>query len=143
MKYLLDTNIILILFQGRENEVSKETVAILSDQKNKFFASVISLNEITQLYRKKKIKGLDYERYDTAQKLLKFLLKEMNFVCFLDFSEKHALKVATLNFVPKHKDPNDLAIIAHAMSEKMTVISTDDLFPAYQKQGAKVIHNQR
>ncbi len=143
MKYLLDTNIILILFQGREKEIRKETADILGSQENKFFASVISLNEITQLYRKKKIKKLDYEKYDTAQKFLKILIKEMSFVQFLDFSEKHSLIVAKLNFVSKHKDPNDLAIIAHSIGEKMTVISTDELFPNYQKQGAKIIYNPR
>lgn len=143
MTYFLDTNIILILFQGREKEITKEVAKILSDDKNTFFASVISLNEITQLYRKKKIKELDYQKYDTAQKFIKTLIKEMHFVIFGEFSQKHALIVSKLNFVPKHNDPNDLAIIAHAMGEKMVVISTDKNFPSYEKQGAKVIFNQR
>ncbi|GIZ14026.1 type II toxin-antitoxin system VapC family toxin [Capnocytophaga catalasegens] len=143
MRYLLDTNIILILFQGREKEIRKEIAEILENEKNKFFASIISLNEIIQLYRKKKIKGIDYDRYDTPLKFLKSIITQLPLITYLPFEEKHSLKVATLNFVPKHKDPNDLAIIAHAMSKKMTIISTDDLFPAYQKQGAKVIHNKR
>lgn len=63
MKYLLDTNIILILFLGRYAELRSKTLEILGNEKNEFLASVISLNEIVQLYRKKKIKELDYTKY--------------------------------------------------------------------------------
>lgn len=143
MKYFLDTNIILILFQSREKEITKEVARILSDDKNTFFASVISLNEITQLYRKKKIQGLDYEKYNTTQKFIKTIVTSLTRINYIAFEQKHALLVSKLNFVPKHNDPNDLAIIAHAMGEKATLISTDKNFPLYQEQGAKIIHNQR
>lgn len=143
MKYLLDTNIILILFQGRYDELRTQTKEILANEKNVFFTSVISLNEISQLYRKKKIEGLDYEKYNTAKKLLQSIIKTLSMVTFLDFSQKHAFITSQLTFVPKHNDPNDLAIIAHAMGEKMTIISTDKNFPFYKEQGAKVVHNQR
>lgn len=142
MKYLLDTNIILILFLGSYDELRPKTLTILDNNKNSFFASVISLNEMIQLYRKKKIKDLDYEKYDTTDKFLKAIIKQLPLITYLPFEEKHALIVAKLNFVPKHRDPNDLAIIAHTMGEKSIVISTDDLFPAYEKQGVKVVHNK-
>ena len=143
MKYFLDTNIIIILSEGRYNELRPFVLEILQDSKNSFYASSISLLEIAQLYRKKRFKGVDYTIVDTGEKFIKQILKAVYLVKILPFEDKQAFVAGRLDFVPKHNDPNDLAILAHAISEKMTIISCDDKFPFYQKQGAKVIHNQR
>ena len=143
MKYFLDTNIIIILYEGRYNELRPFVWEILQDSKNSFYASSISLLEIAQLYRKKRFKGVDYTIVDTGEKFIKQILKAVYLVKILPFEDKQAFVAGRLDFVPKHNDPNDLAILAHAISEKMTIISCDDKFPEYQKQGAKVIHNQR
>ena len=144
MKYFLDTNIIIILFEGRYNELRSSVLKILDDvEKNSFYASSISLLEIAQLYRKKRLKNVDYSVFNIGDKLIKHILKAVPMVKILPFEDKQAFVAGRLDFVPKHNDPNDLAILAHAISEKMTIISCDDKFPFYQKQGAKVIHNQR
>ena len=144
MKYFLDTNIIIILFEGRYNELRSSVLKILDDvEKNSFYASSISLLEIAQLYRKKRLKNVDYSVFNTGDKLIKHILKAVPMVKILPFEDKQAFVAGRLDFVSKHNDPNDLAILAHAISEKMTIISCDDKFPEYQKQGAKVIHNQR
>lgn len=146
MRYFLDTNMILIPFQGRFDEMSKEVEKVLKDEKNTFVASVISLNEIIQLYRKKKIANIDYQKYDTPYKLLRSIIyhfKNSSGIEFLTFDTACAFRVSRINFVPKHNDPNDLAIIAHSIVEKATIISTDRLFKEYEKQGAKVIYNKR
>ena len=64
-------------------------------------------------------------------------------VKILPFEQRHAFIAGRLEFIPKHNDPNDLAIIAHAIAEEMPLISCDDKFPDYQAQGAMVIHNPR
>ena len=144
MKYFLDTNIIIILFEGRYNELRSSVLKILDDvEKNSFYASSISLLEMAQLYRKKRFKNIDYNVFNTGDKLIKHILKVVPMVKIIPFEDKQAFVAGRLDFVPKHNDPNDLAILAHAISEKMTIISCDDKFPEYQKQGAKVIHNQR
>ena len=143
MKYFLDTNIIIILFEGRQKEIKRKVFDILLDEKNSFYASSISLLEMAQLYRKKRFKNIDYNVFNTGDKLIKHILKAVPMVKILPFEDKQAFIAGRLDFVPKHNDPNDLAILAHAISEKMTIISCDDKFPFYQKQGAKVIHNQR
>lgn len=143
MKYFLDTNIIIILFEGRQKEIKRKVFDILLDEKNSFYASSISLLEIAQLYRKKRLKNVDYSVFNTGDKLIKHILKAVPMVKILPFEDKQAFVAGRLDFVPKHNDPNDLAILAHAISEKMTIISCDDKFPEYQKQGAKVIHNPR
>ena len=144
MKYFLDTNIIIILFEGRYNELRSSVLKILDDvEKNSFYASSISLLEMAQLYRKKRFKNIDYNVFNTGDKLIKHILKVVPMVKILPFEDKQAFVAGRLDFVPKHNDPNDLAILAHAISEKMTIISCDNKFPEYQKQYAKLIHNQR
>lgn len=49
MKYFLDINIILILFQGRKNEIRDNVKEILQEDNNTFYVSTISLLEIAQL----------------------------------------------------------------------------------------------
>ena len=41
-----------------------------------------------------------------------------------------------------HKDPFDHIIIAHAISHKMSLVSSDTKFPFYRKQGLKLIENK-
>ena len=135
MNYLLDTNIIIILFEGRNNEIRDNVKQILLDDENNFYVSTISLLEIAQLYRKKKFKNINYELLNTGDKLIKHILKT--------FEERHAFATARLVFVPNHNDPNDLAIIAHSITENLILISSDDKFPYYEEQGALVIHNSR
>ena len=104
MKYFLDTNIILILFQGRQKEIKREVFNILLDEKNSFYGSSISLLEIAQLYRKKKIEGINYESKDfnTGEKLIKHILKAVPMVKILPFEDKQAFVAGRLDFVPKH-----------------------------------------
>lgn len=143
MNYLLDTNIIIILFEGRNNEIRDNVKQILLDDENNFYVSTISLLEIAQLYRKKKFKNINYELLNTGDKLIKHILKTIDMVEILPFEERHAFATARLIFVPNHNDSNDLAIIAHSITENLILISSDDKFPYYEEQGALVIHNSR
>ena len=145
MKYFFDTNIILILFQGRDDEIRTNVKNILTDEGNSFYISTISLLEIAQLCRKRRIDGVDYEseKFDDGEKIIKHILKELPIINILPFEEKDALIAARLKFVSNHNDPNDLAIIGHSIGVGMPLISCDDKFPFYEAQGAKVIHNPR
>ena len=143
MNYFLDTNIILILFFNRDNELEPTILSILRDNRNSFFASTMSLLEIAQLYRKRKIKEIDYDIFDIGDKLIDSILYQLPFVEILPFEHREARIASRLTFVPNHKDPNDLAIMAHSISEKMPIISCDDKFPEYISQGITVLYNKR
>ena len=143
MNYFLDTNIILILFFNRDNELEPTILSILRDNRNSFFASTMSLLEIAQLYRKRKIKEIDYDIFDIGDKLIDSILYQLPFVEILPFEHREARIASRLTFVPNHKDPNDLAIMAHAISEQMPIISCDDKFPEYVSQGIIVLYNKR
>ena len=143
MNYFLDTNIILILFFNRYNELEPTILSILRDNRNSFFASTMSLLEIAQLYRKRKIKEIDYDIFDIGDKLIDSILYQLPFVEILPFEHREARIASRLTFIPNHKDPNDLAIMAHAISEQMPIISCDDKFPEYVSQGITVLYNKR
>ena len=100
---------------------------------------------MAQLYRKKRINNINYEsrEFNTGDKFISYILNELPILKILPFEEKHALIASRLSFVKNHNDPNDLAIIAHAIGEKMLLISCDDKFPLYKEQGASIIHNSR
>ena len=70
MRFFLDTNIILILFQGRNSEIKDQVRSLLSCEQNSFYTSSISLLEILQLYRKKKIDGIDRFRVVICDSIL-------------------------------------------------------------------------
>ena len=143
MNYFLDTNIILILFFNRYNELEPTILSIHRDNRNCFFASTMSLLEIAQLYRKRKIKEIDYDIFDIGDKLIDSILYQLPFVEILPFEHREARIASRLTFVPNHKDPNDLAIMAHSISEQMPIISCDDKFPEYISQGIIVLYNKR
>lgn len=143
MNYFLDTNIILILYLKKYKEIETFIQSILTNSQNSFYASIISLLEIAQLYRKKKIIELDYEVFDIGDKLIDSISNNLPTIEILPFEYREARIASRLTFVPNHKDPNDLAIIAHAISEQMPIISCDDKFPEYESQGVTVIHNHR
>jgi PIN domain nuclease of toxin-antitoxin system len=42
-----------------------------------------------------------------------------------------------------HKDPSDHLIIAHSITEKLPLISSDQRFPYYTEQGLDLIFNKR
>ena len=143
MNYFLDTNIILILFFNRDNELEPTILSILRDNRNSFFASTISLLEIAQLYRRKKIKEIDYGILNTGDKFIENISYSLPIIEVLPFEYREARIASRLNFVPNHKNPNDLAIMAHVISEQMPIISCDDKFPEYISQGITVLYNKR
>jgi PIN domain nuclease of toxin-antitoxin system len=61
-------------------------------------------------------------------------------ISILDF-DKEAIEILfNLPFIKENTDPFDLSIIAHAISQKMTLISEDSQFRPFQKHG---LHLQR
>jgi PIN domain nuclease of toxin-antitoxin system len=60
------------------------------------------------------------------------------------FFNKHHLSVyMELCLSEGHKDMNDHAIIAQAMSDKIALISSDNAFKNYTTQGLNFIFNKR
>ena len=138
-RYLLDTNVLIFFIFGNDEEISKDTNLILKDYNNILCTSSIVINEIIQLYRLKKIKS---KKYKTAIEIQEAIEKDF-FIEILPFNKIHTKTLANLTIAENHNDPFDHAIISQAISDKLTLISSDTKFKHYTSQKLKFVFNRR
>ena len=110
---------------------------LLDDYNSKFYMSVISVQEIIHLYKQDKIRTTWKSPEDIFP-----ALKATGFE-FLFLSEEHLYTYSMLNTARNHNDPQDHAIISQAISERMTLISSDTKFIFYTKQKLNLLFNSR
>ena len=61
----------------------------------------------------------------------------------VDYIKKeHILALGKIEQIQEHKDPFDHVIIAHAIANKITLISSDTKMQGYKNQGLKFIWNK-
>ncbi|MCD8394730.1 MAG: type II toxin-antitoxin system VapC family toxin [Bacteroidales bacterium] len=138
MRLLLDTNIFVFLATDADY-LSKDVFALIDDPDNQLYMSAESLKELIVAYRNK---GLGGKRWKNEQHMLDTVEEEYN-VTVLPITKEHMRTFAALqiNEAQGHKDPSDHVIISHAITEGLTLISSDTRFPFYRKQGLELIEN--
>lgn len=123
MKYLLDTHIILWMFDDY-SKLSEKTHSEIENLDNECFVSVISLYEIAikknigKLETSHSIKTFADEIGKVGMKLLSLEISYLE-------------KYLSLPQFDNHKDPFDRFIISTALSEGLTIISADTKFELY------------
>jgi PIN domain nuclease of toxin-antitoxin system len=138
MRYLLDTNIVLFLFREKD-QLSKETISILNDDRNQIYVSSESVKELILLWESKHftVKG-----WKSPEPIIDFILDDM--MCEIKpMTEKHLRTLANLPRFEDHKDPFDRAIISHAITENITLVSSDGKFDRYERFGLDWIFNPK
>lgn len=138
-RYYLDTNIVIFLVFGELDNLSKEVGNILSDFNNQLLVSAISISELVQLYRIKKITS---KKYRTTESLITTIEKDFH-IKIMPFNTNHVKTMAKLSVLNGHDDPFDHAIISQAISDKITLISSDRKFEDYTKQRLAFVFNRR
>jgi PIN domain nuclease of toxin-antitoxin system len=114
--YLLDTHTLFWL-DTDPSRLSATALAIIRKRSNSIFVSSISVWELSIKHRLGKLPsaaGLLHSYYNS---LAHYDFRE------LSFSSHHAL--AEKNLSSPHKDPFDRALVAQAMTEKLSLISND------------------
>ena len=137
-RYLLDTNILVFILSGNRN-LSKNVIEITQDYANQLYTSSIVLTEIIQLHRLNKIQSKKYKSVFEIQEAIE---KEY-FIEILPFTKQHVKTLAQLSISEGHNDPFDHAIISHAITDKLTLISSDKKFENYITQKLKFVFNRR
>jgi len=135
-RYLLDTNIVLFfLFDSKE--LKREIFDLLTDYNNRLYVSTISIQEIIHLYKSNKIK--------TQWKRAEEILPNIDAVHFesLPVKREHLVTYSGLSTSKFHNDPADHVIISQAITEKITLISSDNKFENYLNQKLHFIFNNR
>lgn len=138
-RYILDTNIIAFMSSGNTDELDNNVQNILSDYNNQLYVSSVSVVELLQLFRIKKIKP---KQYKTSESLSNAIEKDL-LIQILPFNKQNTAQLAKLQIAATHNDPFDHAIIAHAISQKLTLVSSDRQFRNYTNQNLQFVFNKR
>jgi len=134
-RYLLDTNIVLFsLFFP--NELERNVNHLLKDYNSLFYVSTLSVQEIIHLYKRNKIKT----NWKRAEDILPGI--EMNFE-ILPVKKEHLVTYSKLSLLNEHNDPYDHVIISQAITEKITLVSSDQKFIYYSSQKLNFLFNNR
>jgi PIN domain nuclease of toxin-antitoxin system len=121
MKLLLDTHL-LLWAAGDPGRLSAAATAMIEDTENELFFSAANLWEIAI---KQGLGRADF--YVDARVLRRGLLD--NGYCELPITSEHAVAIDALP--PIHKDPFDRILVAQAMVEGITLLTTDSLVAQY------------
>jgi PIN domain nuclease of toxin-antitoxin system len=122
VKYLLDTNALIYWLEGSKR-IPKRLQSDLARSDNEVFVSVISTFEIAV---KASLGRLSLPG-EPAKTLLPFL--DEAGLEILPLSSEHSLKIYDLPW--HHRDPFDRLLIAQAMLEDMTLVTSDADFSSY------------
>jgi len=136
MRLMLDTCVIIDLLIDMDN-LSKGAQELIEDPDNLLFASAESMRELVVHFNNKKL----LNRYwKTSEEVLRTVEDELN-IEFLPVRPDvgYAYSRLRLNFGQDHRDPSDHMIIAHAITERLPLLSSDEKFPFYRAQGLDLI----
>lgn len=121
MKLLLDTHL-LLWAAGDPDRLSHVALALIEDPANELIFSAASLWEIAIK------RGLGRADFHVDARVLRRCLLD-NGYSELPITSEHAVAIDSLPLI--HKDPFDRILIAQAMVEGITLLTTDSLVAKY------------
>ena len=132
MIYLLDTHTFIWTILKNDN-LSKNSIEIITNKKNEICLSTVSFWEISlktrlEKFSFKNINIKDFPKY----------ARDMDFR-IIDIQENETITFHELPLKENHKDPFDRMLIWQAITKGMTLISKDRLFSQYKIDGLKLI----
>ena len=111
----------------------------MSDYSNTFCISAETTRELIVGYRKK---SFAIKQWKTCEEMIDSL-SDFYHLEILPI-DRHVAKVhSRLEIKSDHKDPSDHTIISHAIATKIPLVSSDEKFPYYTKQGLQLIFNKK
>ena len=138
MRYLLDTNILIQLVEEPDT-ISKNTKNILEDTDSLFYVSAVSIQEIFMLMRDSK---LNIQYWQKPTDVFKYI-ENVFYLTVKYVRKEHLLTFADIIPEKGHNDPFDRMIIAQAITEQITLISSDTKFHHYRKQKLEFVFNDK
>ena len=136
MKYLLDTCVVIDWLTDPDS-LDEGVWDILNDGTCPKYMSAETGRELVVQFNNKKML---HKYWKTADQMLRSIQDNYE----IEILPVTAAIVMTysrlrLNTAKDHKDPSDHVIIAHAIAERLTLISSDTRFPFYRNQGLDLI----
>ena len=125
MRFLIDTHT-LIWYTEANKLLSLKACLLIDDPQNDIFVSMVSFYEIA-------IK-INIGKLDSTTTLTHFYEDTtLNEIQILPINETYLTNYLNLPLFTNHKDPFDKLIIATAMEEHLTIITTDKKFILYKE----------
>ena len=139
MRYLLDTCIFIHLATDKDL-LSRDVYALLKDYDSSLYISAETVRELVIQFNKKKLVS---KFWKTADEMVDSIRKDY-FINILPLKEEQMRTYANLrlNTAQDHNDPSDHVIIAHAITNRIPLISDDGKFDFYRNQGLELIENK-
>ena len=136
MRLLLDTCVIIDWLTDTD-PFDQNVWDILNDPDNRLYISAETQRELIVSFNNKKFLT---KFWKTAEEMLLSIKQEAD-IDTLPITECTMLTYSrlTLNEAQDHRDPSDHVIIAHAITEHLTLLSSDEKFPFYRNQGLELI----
>lgn len=140
MRYLLDT-CILIHLTTDQDLLSRDVYDIVKDYENTIYISAETIRELVIQFNKGKL----VSKYWKSAEAMIDAIKNEYFINILPLKEEHMRTYANLriNTAQDHNDPSDHIIIAHAITNRIPLITDDGKFEFYKKQGLELIVNKK
>jgi PIN domain nuclease of toxin-antitoxin system len=121
------------------DEIHRDVFELINDYSNTFYVSSIVAKEIIHLHKRDIIKKSRFKATSDVLIAMKNIGIEVKLL-----NENHLLQYARMDInTDEHNDPNDHAIIAQSISDKIPLISSDHKFKYYIPQGLELIFNKR
>ena len=136
MRLMLDTCVVIDLLTDIEN-LSKGALSLIDESDNTLFASVETMRELIVHFNNKRLLS---RRWKTSEDLIRFVEDDLN-IEFLPIRRDvgYTYSRLQLNEEQDHHDPSDHIIISHAITEHITLLSSDTRFWYYRNQGLELI----
>ena len=133
---MLDSCAIIDLLTDADS-LGKGVTDLLEDPENVLFASAESMRELVVHFNNKKLLN---RYFKTSTEVLQAVENELD-IEFLPIRRNVGYMYSRLaiNEAEDHRDPSDHMIIAHAITERMPLLSSDEKFPFYRNQGLELI----
>ena len=136
MRLLLDTCAVIDLLTDPDN-LGQGALDIVSEPTNMLCASFETMRELIVHFNNKNLLS---KRWKTAQEMIEYVENDLE-IDFLPIRPRVGYTYANLrlNEAEDHRDPSDHIIISHAITEHLTLLSSDLKFPFYRNQGLDLI----
>ena len=136
MRILLDTCVIIDWFTDPKS-LDSSVWDILNDPSNRLFVCSETPKELIVHFNNKDLLS---KYWETAEEML-LAMKNEAMVDILPVTEATMFTYSRLmlNTEMNHRDPSDHVIISHAITEHLTLLSSDMKFPFYRDQGLDLI----
>ena len=134
MRFLPDTNI-FIYYATDQQRLSRDVFALLTDYDNLIYISNESLRELIVHYNNK---TLLRKFWSSKEQMLREITEKY---CFQILPLTPDVMYTYGKMSLYHNDPSDHVIIAQAITMQMPLISDDNKFPPYRKEGLELIEN--